>query len=63
MKLLTKTRGQSGGSWSSGLRQKTTYDFNTFLRSSFGFCAFINSIPAARTNIFFNCGLQICRGA
>ena len=30
MKVLTKTRGQSGGSSSSDLRQHETYDYNTF---------------------------------
>jgi hypothetical protein len=32
MKLLTKTRGQSGGNSSSALRQQMTYDYNKFRR-------------------------------
>ncbi len=30
MKVLTKTRGQSGGNSSSDLGQQMTYDYNTF---------------------------------
>ena len=30
MKLLAKTRGQSGGSSSSTLRQQMTYDYSKF---------------------------------